>query len=550
MSSMRRIVFTLSCMALPLGAMALSFADQSLMYTDAPFSPSESAGISLLTNIGAVQGNPDGTYRSSRTLNRAEFLKISLLSHPRIIVSKSDATRCFPDVSEKDWFSEYVCLAKKRDIISGYPDGFFRPGNPVNYAEALKILGELYDYTAYADPDAPWYEFYAQAAQNHKTILPISLSYDRYITRGQMARLAAAYRAEYEGLLPEYRNAELGKRAVVQKPVVEPEEEPEEEVPQEPETPPEENIPTIPVRSSFLMVGESGLIADAKLYVRDNSVELRQVKVTLEREARSAEELSIEDGSGTHLGTLKLDLNDRDNETWKITYDVGESGYTLPAGQATNLVVRALIKERGKGGFSEEWVEVKSLFIIVSEIGDPTVSYQIVPSGAHYPVHQTSQARITDVTNTLGTEDELRQGSERQVASFFIEREVHPEVSFRVRHLRFHAHHSRGVQASNWELRSLEDSRRYSCSTEGTDSLELTTINCLAIPEELGSVEVLQLFADIDFSQASPGDTLQVNLEIPGSLSESGDIRWTDGSADFQWTTLPAPIAEGTLWEY
>lgn len=548
---MRRIALVIGCMALPLGVCALDYSDQSLMYMDAPFRPAEAAGISLLTTIGAVQGNPDGTFLAARTLNRAEFLKIALLSYPRIAVSTSDASRCFPDIREEDWFSPYVCLAKKRDIIAGYPDGNFRPGNPVNYAEALKILGELYEYTAYAEPNALWYELYVQAAKNHKTILPIFLPYDRYITRGQMARLAAAYRAEYSGELEKYRKAELGKHVVViAPPEPEPQPEPEPEPEPQPELPPPQSTVKLPVQSSILLVGKRAPIADAKLYVQESPVELRQVKITLEKEARSLRELSIEDGSGAKLGTLKLDLRDRTNKTWIVNHNPGDTGYVFPAEQPTTVVLYALIEDRGAGGFSEDLIDVKSMLVIVGETEDATISYQIVPSGAHYPIHQTAQARITGVHNALADTGELEQGDSKKLASFRIEREVHPEMNFRVRHLRFHVRHSLGTRVTNWEIRSGDAFNTYSCTTEKDDVLDRITVNCLALPEEIGRGDVFDLYGSVDLTEASRGDSFQVNLEISGSLSQQGDVRWTDGSADFQWTDMQMPLPSGTLWTY
>ena len=547
---MRQLLITLCALLIPIGVQALDYRDQSLMYLDAPFQPAEAAGISVLTSIRAVQGNPDGTFQPRRTLNRAEFIKIALSSHPNIIISRSDATRCFPDVSEKDWFSKYVCLAKKRGIVSGYLDGQFRPENPVNYVEALKILGELYDYTAYAEPGAPWYEIYVQAAKNHKTILPISLTYDRYLTRGQMARLASAFRAEYEDEIEFYRRAERGEHVVVPEDEPDPPEEEQPPEPPPPPPPPPQEESTVPVGSSFLMVGERYPIADFQLFTRENQVELRIVKVIMEKEARTFSGVYLHTEDGTEIAELKLDVYDRDNKTWIVELDPGESDFILPERSGTTFVVEARIRRIRERGFSEEWVEVKKMFVMVGESDDPTTQYQIVPSGAHYPAHQTVQARITRVESLLNGEESLEQETEKHLASFLFEAEADPVSNFRVRHLRFWAHSTPEIDVSNWELRAEGTERRHACSTEETDSQELTVVNCLAIPEELGELEVLDLYGDTDLSQASPGDTLQINLEVPGALNESGDVRWTDGSADFQWIEMPAPIVEGRLWRY
>ena len=77
--SMRRVLIA-ALVIIPGIALALDFSDATARYKDAPFPKAETAGISLLTNAGALQGNPDGTFAPRRTLNRAEFLKIALLS--------------------------------------------------------------------------------------------------------------------------------------------------------------------------------------------------------------------------------------------------------------------------------------------------------------------------------------------------------------------------------------------------------------------------------------------------------------------------------------
>jgi hypothetical protein len=46
----------------------------------------------------------------------------------------------FFDVTEDDWFSEHVRAASSREIVNGYPDGTFKPGNFITRAEAAKIV--------------------------------------------------------------------------------------------------------------------------------------------------------------------------------------------------------------------------------------------------------------------------------------------------------------------------------------------------------------------------------------------------------------------------
>ena len=45
----------------------------------------------------------------------------------------------------KSGLPEYVCYAKYRKWIEGYDDGTFRPSDPINKVEALKMLFNIYE---------------------------------------------------------------------------------------------------------------------------------------------------------------------------------------------------------------------------------------------------------------------------------------------------------------------------------------------------------------------------------------------------------------------
>ena len=558
---MKRVFPGLAAVALPFAVFAIAYENLSLLYTDAPFLPAEAAAVSVLTKLGAVQGNPDGSFRPNRLLNRAEFLKIAIASNPRIRVAKSDAADCFPDVRKSDWFAPAVCLAKKRGVVSGYPDGTFRPGRDVNYAEALKILGELYGYLGYAASDEPWYMGYVRQAQFHRTLLPMTLPYDRPLTRGQMARLAAAYRAEEEGELDLYRLAErdIGAAMVAQRKEAGEEKEAKEaeelrnqkgssssaSYSSSDSSASFSSLP--PVTSHLLLLGSERVpIAEALFYPRQGEdAEVRIFQVIFDEEIDVLGSLVLLREDGTEIGDLVLDVHDTDDKTWILTAERG-SGALLPGGEGTRLVVVATVRGRGAGGFAEMLFKVKKFRMVA---GNPVSfdTYDVIPAGALYPEHQTVQGTVAQVTNTLKREDALAEGERRLIAEFAFEAEALPGTAVTVEHLSF-AIEAEGVTVTNWTLGSLRDPVRRGCSIQSAE-----VVNCTGIPLEYGLIEDeplrLRLFGDVTFTEGAPERRLQATLLSPGAIGTLGAVRWTDGSGHYTWIEGEEPVAEGTIWK-
>lgn len=96
--------------------------------------------INYVQEKGIVSGYPNGLFRPDWEINRAEFTKILIKTK----YNEDQISQChgalFSDVDEKAWFAPYVCKAKEAGVIAGYPDGSFKPESPINFAEAAKII--------------------------------------------------------------------------------------------------------------------------------------------------------------------------------------------------------------------------------------------------------------------------------------------------------------------------------------------------------------------------------------------------------------------------
>ena len=126
--------------------------------------------IEYLHSRGIVQGYGYGIFRPDILINRAEFLKILMLASEGSQVFDVENRRCFQDFrGEEQWYWVHACSAKEQGVIEGYPDGFFRPNQTVNAAEALKMAYLTFGI-ATIDTGGEWYQRYLVHAQYNNVL--------------------------------------------------------------------------------------------------------------------------------------------------------------------------------------------------------------------------------------------------------------------------------------------------------------------------------------------------------------------------------------------
>lgn len=141
---------------------------------------------------GIVRGYSDGTFRPAGKVNRAEFTK--LLIAGVAYAELDEAGNCFPDVPFDQWFSMYVCMAKRLGWLQGYPDGLFRPERPITRAEALKVVMSSLGIPMESAvplpagvPSTAWYAPYVRKAVEVGVLLEQSFSGSEDATRADAA---------------------------------------------------------------------------------------------------------------------------------------------------------------------------------------------------------------------------------------------------------------------------------------------------------------------------------------------------------------------------
>ena len=104
--------------------------------------------VSTLSSMGVVSGYPDGAFRPNAPITRAEFVKIAVSFFAEMDAPYDGS---FTDVKDGQWFTGYVAGAVEHDLVGGYPDGTFRPTANISRAEACAIVNRVLERKPHAD---------------------------------------------------------------------------------------------------------------------------------------------------------------------------------------------------------------------------------------------------------------------------------------------------------------------------------------------------------------------------------------------------------------
>jgi hypothetical protein len=156
--------------------------------------------VSYLFCRGAVSGYPDETFRPNEGSTRGQFAKMLVLGLGWMPYNPIYPT--FSDVLPGSTFYTYIEAAYLRGAVQGYPDGTFRPSAPVTRAQAAKMLVTGKNWSLYSPPwpaftDVPlghWAYAYVHTAQQHGVVVGFpdgTFRPDALVTRAQLAKMVA-----------------------------------------------------------------------------------------------------------------------------------------------------------------------------------------------------------------------------------------------------------------------------------------------------------------------------------------------------------------------
>ena len=116
------------------------------IFPDVPDGKWYSKAVNALAAAGILSGYTDGTFRPNEALTRAELV---VLLRKLSGIEEAEGPSGFTDISDHFWASNAIAIAKEQGWVSGYPDGTFRPNQPITRAETavtmMKYLGRKPD---------------------------------------------------------------------------------------------------------------------------------------------------------------------------------------------------------------------------------------------------------------------------------------------------------------------------------------------------------------------------------------------------------------------
>lgn len=133
-------------------------------YPDVEENTYANEAITVLSDLGILNGFEDGTFKPEDTITRAQMAKVicRCLGYEEVSLGET----VFTDVASEHWAAGYINIAYGLKIINGNGDGTFSPENSVTYEQALKMIVCALGYEPMAASKGGWYQGYLTVASN------------------------------------------------------------------------------------------------------------------------------------------------------------------------------------------------------------------------------------------------------------------------------------------------------------------------------------------------------------------------------------------------
>jgi hypothetical protein len=118
--------------------------------------------IGELTQRGIISGYPDGSFRPNNPVTRAEFASMVGKAFPN--AARVRAASRFVDVPSNFWAYNAITFASQTGFLSGYPGGVFNPAQNIPRAQVLVSLASGLNYSPTQPVNATLTNYFADAS--------------------------------------------------------------------------------------------------------------------------------------------------------------------------------------------------------------------------------------------------------------------------------------------------------------------------------------------------------------------------------------------------
>ena len=145
-------------------------------FTDLENHEWSSRAISTLFNAGIIKGYPDGTFKPSDPISRAEFATIAAKFDKLELGSTSKFTDIFGH-----WAEKYITSSEIKGWIKGYPDLTFKPEQDITRAEAMTLINNVLERAVPEEnihPDAMFWQDNTSDKWYYEAVMEATNSHD------------------------------------------------------------------------------------------------------------------------------------------------------------------------------------------------------------------------------------------------------------------------------------------------------------------------------------------------------------------------------------
>jgi len=170
--------------------------------------------IQTLVQSGIIDGYPDGSFKPEEYITRAEFSKIIARAFG---YAPKDLNK-FTDM-QNHWAKYFVSTLAESQIVTGYPDGSFKPSNNITRSEIVSVLARIAGLDNIPKSDsALWSPTFTDVNSDHWAFSSIEIANKLEIIPIHFGLVfqpeKAATRAEVVYMVNELRTAQIAKGTI------------------------------------------------------------------------------------------------------------------------------------------------------------------------------------------------------------------------------------------------------------------------------------------------------------------------------------------------